>query len=52
MVAGKHKASYMERKEIKMYTVYDAKGVPYETVWDEIEADYIAYYIGGYYVEH
>lgn len=35
-----------------MYTVYDAKGVPYETVWDEIETDYIAYYIGGYYVEH
>ena len=42
----------MERKEIKMYTVYDAKGVPYETVWDEIEADYIAYCIDGYYEEN
>jgi hypothetical protein len=51
-VAGKNKADlsgYTGRKEIKMYTVYDAKGIPYETVWDEIEADYIAYYIGGYY---
>lgn len=42
----------MERKEIKMYTVYDSNGIPYETVWNEIEADYIAYYIGGYYEEN
>lgn len=42
----------MERKEIKMYTVYDSKGIPYETVWNEMEADYIAYYIGGYYEEN
>lgn len=55
MVAGKNKADlsgYMERMEIKMYTVYDSKGIPYETVWNEIEADYIAYYIGGYYEEN
>lgn len=32
-----------------MYTVYDSKGIPYETVRDEMEADYIAYCIGGYY---
>lgn len=36
----------------KMFTVYDSKGVPYETVWDEMEADYIAYCIGGYYEEN
>lgn len=35
-----------------MYTVYDSNGIPYVNVNDEIEADYIAYYIGGYYVEH
>lgn len=35
-----------------MFTVYDSKGVPYETVWDEMEADYIAYCIGGYYEEN
>lgn len=22
-----------------MYTVYDSKGIPYETVWNEIEKD-------------
>lgn len=32
-----------------MFTVYDSKGVPYKTVWDEMEADYVAYCIGGYY---
>lgn len=32
-----------------MYTVYDSKGIPYVNVNDEIEADYIAYCIGGYY---
>lgn len=55
MVAGKHKADlsgYTGRKEIKMFTVYDSKGIPYETVWNEMEADYIAYYIGGYYEEN
>lgn len=41
-----------KKEEIKMYTVYDSKGIPYETVWNEIEADYIAYYIGGYYEEN
>lgn len=35
-----------------MYTVYDAKGIPYVNVNDEMEADYIAYYIGGYYEEN
>ena len=35
-----------------MFTVYDSKGIPYETVWNEMEADYIAYYIGGYYEEN
>ena len=37
------------KKGIKMYTVYDSKGVPYINVNDEMEADYIAYCIGGYY---
>ncbi len=32
-----------------MFTVYDSKGIPYINVGDEIEADYIAYCIGGYY---
>ena len=55
MVAGKFKADlsgYTGRKEIKMFTVYDSKGIPYETVWNEIDADYIAYCIDGYYEEN
>lgn len=54
-VAGKNKADlsgYTGRKKIKMYTVYDAKGIPYVNVNDEMEADYITYYIGGYYEEN
>ena len=31
-----------------MYDVYDEKGNPYTTVYNEEEADYIAFCIGGY----
>ena len=31
-----------------MYDVYDKKGNPYTTVYNEEEADYIAFCIGGY----
>lgn len=34
-----------------MYIVYDSLNIPYLKTWDEIEADIIAYQIGGYYVE-
>lgn len=34
-----------------MYIVYTAQHIPYLKTWDEMEADTIAYLIGGYYVE-
>lgn len=34
-----------------MYVVFTAQNIPYFKTWDEIEADTIAYQIGGYYVE-
>lgn len=34
-----------------MYYVYDANNIPYLKTWDEVEADTIAYLIGGYYIE-
>ena len=34
-----------------MFTVFTAQNVPYVTTWNEVEADTIAYQIGGYYVE-
>lgn len=34
-----------------MFIVFDCKNVPYLKTWDEVEADTIAYLIGGYYVE-
>ena len=33
---------------LKMYEIYDEKGNPYTTVYNEEEADYIAFCIGGY----
>ena len=33
-----------------MYVVYTADGVPYYRTMDENRADYMSYYIGGYYV--
>lgn len=32
-----------------MFTIYDSNDIPYINVSNEIEADYIAYYIDGYY---
>jgi hypothetical protein len=37
------------KEELKMFIVYDPKGVHYARVGNEMEADYIAYCIGGYY---
>lgn len=34
-----------------MFIVFTAQNVPYLKAWDEVEADTIAYQIGGYYVE-
>ncbi len=34
-----------------MYYVYDPNNIPYCKTWDEVEADTIAYLIGGYYIE-
>ena len=34
-----------------MFVVFDCKNVPYLKTWDEVEADTVAYQIGGYYVE-
>lgn len=34
-----------------MYYVYDPNNILYLKTWDEVEADTIAYLIGGYYVE-
>ena len=35
----------------KMFVVFTAQHIPYLKTWDEVEADTIAYQIGGYYVE-
>lgn len=37
-----------ESELLKMYQIYDEKGNPYTTVYNEEEADYIAFCIGGY----
>ena len=34
-----------------MYFIFTAQNVLYLKTWDEVEADTIAYQIGGYYVE-
>ena len=34
-----------------MYVVFTKQHVPYLKTWNEVEADTIAYRIGGYYVE-
>lgn len=34
-----------------MFIVFTAQNVLYLKTWDEVEADIIAYLIGGYYVE-
>ena len=34
-----------------MYIVFTANYLPYLRTWDEIEADTVAFQIGGYYVE-
>ena len=34
-----------------MFIVFTAQNVLYLKTWDEVEADTIAYLIGGYYVE-
>ena len=34
-----------------MFIVFTAQNVPYLKTWDEMEADTVAYRIGGYYVE-
>lgn len=34
-----------------MFIVFTAQNVPYLKTWNEVEADIIAYQIGGYYVE-
>ena len=33
-----------------MFTIYYADGIPYGTTWDELEAEIMAYNIGGFYV--
>lgn len=35
-----------------MFTIFYKNGIPYGKTWDEIEADTIAYLIGGFYVEN
>lgn len=34
-----------------MFIVFDCKNIAYLKTWNEVEADIIAYQIGGYYVE-
>lgn len=34
-----------------MYCVFFANGVPYYRTYDEAEADYLSFCVGGYYVE-
>lgn len=34
-----------------MFTIFYSNGVPYGKTGDEVEADTIAYQIGGFYVE-
>ncbi len=34
-----------------LFIVFTAQDVPYYKTWDEVEADTLAYQIGGYYVE-
>lgn len=34
-----------------MFTIYYSNGIPYGTTWDELEAEIMAYQIGGFYVE-
>lgn len=34
-----------------MFVVFTVQNVPYLKTWDEVEADTVAYQIGGYYVE-
>lgn len=34
-----------------MYVVFTAQNVAYLITWNEVDADAIAYQIGGYYVE-
>ena len=34
-----------------MFTIFYSHGVPYGKTWNEVEADTIAYLIGGFYVE-
>ena len=34
-----------------MFTIFYSNGVPYGKTWNEVEADAIAYQIGGFYVE-
>lgn len=34
-----------------MFTIFYNNGIPYGKTWDEVEADIIAYYIGGFYVK-
>ena len=33
-----------------MFTIFYSNGGPYGKTWNEVEADTIAYQIGGYYV--
>ena len=37
-----------ESEMLKMYKIYDEKGNLYTTVYNEQEAEYIAFCIGGY----
>lgn len=34
-----------------MFIVFTAQDVPYLKTWNEVEADTVAYQIGGYYIE-
>ena len=34
-----------------MFTIFTAQKIPYYTTDNEMEADTVAYYIGGFYVE-
>lgn len=34
-----------------MYIIFTANHLPYLCTWNEVEADIVAYQIGGYYVE-
>ena len=48
-----YKATFQndEWSENMMYIVFTAQNVPYLKTLDEVEADTMAYQIGGYYVE-